>query len=80
MAKKKRKSRASKSAVVPFLIFPIIMNPCVARDEKKDIEDRHVETRQYRASPGLVGHAWDAALASTATVTTSYSVFHEQFL
>jgi hypothetical protein len=80
MAKNKRKFHAPKIAAVPILAFPLILNPCVARDEKKDIEDRHVENRQYRATPGLVGHVWDVANASTATMTTVSSlIFPEQF-
>jgi hypothetical protein len=80
MAKKKRKFRAAKIAVLPILVLPIILKPCVVRDEKKDIEDRHIETRQNQESPGLVGHAANISATSTATVTT-VSQFHfpEQF-
>jgi hypothetical protein len=81
MAKKKRKSRVTKFAAVPLLALPLILNPCVARDEKKDIEDRHIETHQNRESTELVGHVSDMASASTATFTTgSHFIFPEQYI
>jgi hypothetical protein len=65
MAKNKRKSHAAKSAQVIFLAASVVTAECLGREENK-----HIELRQYRATPGLVGHALDVAAATTATVTT----------
>jgi hypothetical protein len=76
MAKgKKPKRRARKIVAVPILALPLILNPCVARDEKKEIEDRHSERRQYRATPELVGQALNAANANVTTSTTVSTFF-----
>lgn len=54
-----------REACVIFLAGAIVTGECLGHEENK-----HIELRQYRATPDLVGHAWDVAAASTATMTT----------
>jgi hypothetical protein len=67
-------------AAVPILAIPLILNPCVVGDERKEIEDRHTETRQYEQNSVLVGHAANKSVTNTSTMgTTNHFHFPEQF-
>jgi hypothetical protein len=64
-----------REAGVIFLAGAIVTGECLGHEENK-----HIELRQYRATPELVSNAWDIVSPSTATVTTVSSLLlTEQF-
>lgn len=65
MAKKNRTSQATKGAIVVLLCGAIGVEEFFGHEEMK-----HIELRQYRATPELAGQTWNIANASTATFTT----------